>query len=110
MMSLKIRLLTFIVESLIRYQRHLETQQWLKAQRQQRWRVEGLNIHIAKDIGADADGRFRTKLDQVERPAPRASKASSKPQGLAYSTETVENSNVNLRSRRGAQIGGLYLQ
>ncbi|WP_432455198.1 MULTISPECIES: hypothetical protein [unclassified Agarivorans] len=71
MMSLKIRLLTFIVESLIRYQRHLETQQWLKAQRQQRWRVEGLNIHIAKDIGADADGRFRTKLDQVERPERR---------------------------------------
>ncbi|GDY25395.1 hypothetical protein [Agarivorans sp. Toyoura001] len=66
MMSLKIRLLTFTVELLLRYQQHLETQQWLKQQRQQSWRVEGINAHIAKDIGADPDGRFRAKLKQAE--------------------------------------------
>lgn len=66
MMSLKIRLLTFTVELLLRYQQHLETQKWLKQQRQQSWRVEGINAHIAKDIGADPDGRFRAKLQQVD--------------------------------------------
>jgi apolipoprotein N-acyltransferase len=66
MMSLKIRVLTFTVELLLRYQAHLETQQWLKQQRQQSWRVEGINAHIAKDIGADPDGRFRAKLQQAE--------------------------------------------
>ncbi|MDO6685583.1 MULTISPECIES: hypothetical protein [unclassified Agarivorans] len=66
MMSLKIRLLTFTVELLLRYQQHLETQQWLKQQRQQSWRVEGISAHIAKDIGADPDGRFRVKLQKVE--------------------------------------------
>ncbi|UPW18761.1 hypothetical protein M0C34_00360 [Agarivorans sp. TSD2052] len=66
MMSLKIRLLTFTVELLLRYQQHLETQKWLKQQRQQSWRVEGISAHIAKDIGADSDGRFRVKVKQAE--------------------------------------------
>lgn len=74
MMSLKIRVLSFTVELLLRYQAHLEVQQWLKQQRQQSWRVEGINAHIAKDIGADPDGRFRAKVKQAE-PATKAKKA-----------------------------------
>ncbi|MGY5451172.1 hypothetical protein ACVFI8_09550 [Agarivorans sp. MS3-6] len=71
MMSLKIRLLTFTVELLLRYQQHLETQKWLKQQRQQSWRVEGISAHIAKDIGADPDGRFRAKLQPVDAASAR---------------------------------------
>lgn len=65
MMSLKIRLLSLTIGLLARYQQHLETQRWLKQQRQQSWRIEGISAHIAKDIGVDSDGRIRAKLDEV---------------------------------------------
>jgi hypothetical protein len=70
MMSLKIRLLSLTIGLLARYQQHLETQRWLKQQRQQSWQIEGVSAHIAKDIGVDPDGRIRGKLDElaVENP------------------------------------------
>jgi len=70
MMSLKIRLLSLTIGLLARYQQHLETQRWLKQQRQQSWQIEGINTHIARDIGVDSDGRIRGKIDElaVENP------------------------------------------
>lgn len=65
MMSFKIRLLSLTIGLLIRYQQYLETQRWLKQQRQQSWRIEGISAHIAKDIGVDPDGRIRGKLDEL---------------------------------------------
>ncbi|BEU01269.1 hypothetical protein OAG1_00690 [Agarivorans sp. OAG1] len=85
MMSLKIRVLSFTVELLLRYQAHLEVQQWLKQQRQQSWRVEGINAHIAKDIGADPDGRFRAKVKQAE-PATKAKELKQQTSHKAWRT------------------------
>ncbi len=77
MMSFKIRLLSLTIGLLARYQQHLETQRWLKQQRQQAWRIEGISAHIAKDIGVDSDGRIRGKIVVTQEPAPAREVASS---------------------------------
>jgi hypothetical protein len=77
MMSFKIRLLSLTIQLLARYQQHLETQKWLKQQRQQVWRIEGISAHIAKDIGVDHDGRIRGKVAATSEPTPAREVASS---------------------------------
>jgi hypothetical protein len=77
MMSFKIRLLSLTIGLLVRYQQHLETQRWLKQQRQQSWQIEGISAHIAKDIGVDPDGRIRGKIIAMEDPTPAGKDAFS---------------------------------
>ncbi|RKF19711.1 hypothetical protein DBZ36_04425 [Alginatibacterium sediminis] len=58
MMSIQIRIISTVLEILIRYQNHLEVQRWLKVERKARIRFTGMSAHIAKDIGLDPESRI----------------------------------------------------
>ncbi|CAG9000073.1 MAG: hypothetical protein CENE_02062 [Candidatus Celerinatantimonas neptuna] len=66
MLSIKLKLVQWLLDVLLGYQDSLETRRWLRQMRAHQVRVSGMSSHLLQDMGFNSDGRAQGKPSKTQ--------------------------------------------